>query len=214
MQLIDTPIQQAEAGWFTRRELQAYLGVGKNAVAAIVDRFDLTDVEGCFDDRDVWRRILHLEPVHDHGAHLLRIPLRDLHWVASQLGKASSTIRNEIARGVFPFGAGVQLGALDADSGPRLRRWCAPVFDAERRGIVLAAVRRVSCPTVVEDVLGLPPLDDFPELGPAEIVTIEPPIRSRELALRPGAALYLRQGRSRPWQGRPRPPPLRRWRDG
>jgi hypothetical protein len=179
MQSIDTPIQQAEAGWFTRRELQAYLGVGKNAVAAIADRFGLTEVEGCFDERDVWRRILHLAPVHEHGAYLLRIPLRDLHWVAGQLGKASSTIRNEIARGTFPFDSGVQLGALDADGGPRLRRWCAPVFDAERRGIVLAAVLTASRPTVVEDDLELPPLDGFPELSPAEIVTLEPPIRLR-----------------------------------
>jgi hypothetical protein len=179
MQSIDTPIQQAEAGWFTRSELQAYLGVGKNAVAAIADRFSLTDVERSFDERDVWRRILQLEPVHDHGAHLLRIPLRDIHWVAGQVGKASSTIRNEIARGVFPFGSGVQLGALDAEAGPRLRRWCAPVFEAECRGIMLAAVRRVSRPTVIEDVFGLPPLDVLPELSPADIVTIEPPMRLR-----------------------------------
>jgi hypothetical protein len=179
MQSIDTPIQQAEAGWFTRRELQAYLGVGKSAVAAIADRFGLTEVEGYFDEWDVWRRILHLEPVHDRGAHLLRILLRDIHWVVGQLGKASSTIRNEIARRAFPFDLGVQLGAFNADGGPRLRSWCAPVFDAERRGIALAAVRRVSRPTVVEDVFGLPPLDDFPELSPAEIVTLEPPIRLR-----------------------------------
>ena len=54
--------------------------------------------------------------------------------------------------------------------------------DAERismLGIALAAVRRVSRPTVVEDVFGLPPLDDFPELSPAEIVSLEPPIRLR-----------------------------------
>jgi hypothetical protein len=90
MHSIDTPIQQAEAGWFTRRELQAYLGVGKNAVGAISDRFGLTDVEGCFDERDVWRRILHLEPVHDHSAHLLRIPLRDIvPWVDAEPVMAS-----------------------------------------------------------------------------------------------------------------------------
>jgi hypothetical protein len=178
MQSIENPIQQAEAGWFSRRELQAYLRVGKNAVAAIADRFSLTEVEGCFDERDVWRRILHLEPVHDHGVHLLRIPLRDIRWVAGQLGKASSTIRNEIARGAFPFGSGVQLGALDADGGPRLRRWCAPVFLTERRGIPLASIRKASS-LIFGDDSGLPPLDDFAELSPAEIVTIEPPIRLR-----------------------------------
>ena len=179
MQSTGTPIQQTEAGWFTRRELQGYLGVGKNAVAAIADRFGLVSVDGCFDERDVWRRILNLQPVHDHGADLLRIPLRDIHWVAGQLVKASSTIRNEIARGTFQFDSGVQLGALDADGGPRLRRWCAPVFDAERRGTALAAVRKASSPIVVKDVFGLPPLDDFPGLSPAEIIMIEPAIRLR-----------------------------------
>lgn len=176
---IDTPIQQAEAGWFTRRELKAYLGVGKNAVAAIADRFSLTDVEGYFDERDVWRRILHLEPVHDRGAHLLRIPLRDIRRVAGQLGKAPSTIRNKIARGAFPFGSGVQLGALNADCGPRLRRWCAPLLDAERRGIVLAAIQKASSLIVVEDDFGLSPLDDFAGLSPAEVVVMAPPIRLR-----------------------------------
>jgi hypothetical protein len=179
MQSIDPPIQQAEAGWFSRRELRAYLGVGKNAVRAIADRFGLTDVEGCFDERDVWRRILHLEPVHDRGAHLLRIPLRDIRWVAGQLGKASSTIRNEIARGAFPFGSGVQLGALNADGGPRLRRWCAPVFHAERLGVALAGVRQPSGLIVGEDDSGLPPIDDLAGLSPVEVVTMAPPIRLR-----------------------------------
>jgi hypothetical protein len=179
MHSIDTPIQQVEAGWFTRSELQAYLGVGKNTVGAISDRFGLTDVEGCFDERDVWRRILHLEPVHNHGAHLLRIPLRDIRWVAGQLGKASSTIRNEIARGAFPFGSGVQLGALNSDGCPRLRRWCAAVFLMERREIPLAGIRKASSPIFGDDS-GLPPLDDFAALSPIEIVTIEPSIRLRQ----------------------------------
>ena len=134
MQSIDTPIQQAEAGWFTRLELQAYLGVGKNALprsrialASLISRGASTSgtsgVGSCISS-----------PVYDHGAHLLRIPLRDIHWVAAQLVTASSTIRNEIARGVFPFGSGVQLGALDADGGPRLRRWCVPVRCSVRVG--------------------------------------------------------------------------------
>jgi hypothetical protein len=176
MQLIDSPIQQAEAGWFSRRELQDYLGVGKNALTAIAERFGLTNVDGCFDERDVWRRLLDLEPMHNHGVELLRIPLRDIDWIAGQLGKASSTVRNEISRGSFPFGCGVQLGDLSKHS-PRTRRWCAPVFNAERRGIAIVSIQRAPQLTVADDAFGLPPLDDFAELSPAEIVMIEPPTR-------------------------------------
>jgi hypothetical protein len=178
MQSIGLPVQQTEAGWFNRRERQVYLGIGKNTVTAIADRFGLTCVDGCFDEPDVWRRLLDLEPVHDHGIHLLRMPLRDIHWVGAQPGEAASTTRNEISRGAFPFGSGVQLGALAADGGPRLRRWCAPVFDAERRGIAIAAGREASSLVVVEDDVGLLPLDDFAGLLPAEVVTMAPPIRT------------------------------------
>jgi hypothetical protein len=179
MHTTGAPIQQAEAGWFNRRELQQYLGVGKNAVAAIADRFGLNCIDGSYDERDVWRRILDLEPVHDHGVHLLRMPLRDIHWIAGRVGKAPSTVRNEIASGAFRFGRGVQIAATDTGRDARTRRWCEPVFNAELRSVALASVRKPTGPISGGEDLGLPPLDDAIAFIPTESVAIEPSLRLR-----------------------------------
>ena len=176
MQSIDTPIQQAEAGWFARREAQGYLEVGKNAVAAIADRFCLVSVDGCFEERDVWQKILeNLQPMHDHGADLLRIPLRDIHWVA---GQTRQGVINDPERD-RTWDLPIQLRGPTWRARRRRRsassRWCAPVFDAERRGTALAAVRKASSPIVVKDVFGLPPLDDFPGSEPCRNHHDDPP---------------------------------------
>ena len=163
MQTTGTPIEQTETGWFTRRELQEYLYVGKNAVSEIASRFRLTCIDGSYDERDVWRRILDLEPVHEHGAQLLRMPLRDIHWVAGRLGKAPSTIRNEIARGAFRFGCGVQIGATDTGRDLRTRRWCDAIFDAELHGIALASVRQQARPISGTDFFGCLPSTMSPD---------------------------------------------------
>jgi hypothetical protein len=179
MHTTGAPIQQAEAGWFNRRELQQYLGVGKNAVAAIADRFALTCIDGSYDERDVWLRVLDLEPVHDHGVQLLRVPLRDIHWVAGRVKKAPSTVRNEISRGAFRFGCGVQLGATDTAGHARSRRWCGPVFDAELSGVTLASLRKPNLQISSVEDLGLPPLDDVAAFMPVDEVAIGPPLRLR-----------------------------------
>jgi hypothetical protein len=116
--------------------------------------------------------------MHNHGVELLRIPLRDIDWIAGQLGKASSTVRNEISRGSFPFGCGVQLGDLSKHS-PRTRRWCAPVFNAERCGIAIASIRRAPQLTVADYAFGLPPLDNFCAMDPVGALPIDPQVRLR-----------------------------------
>ena len=67
MQPISTSVRQSQAGRFTRRELQEYLGVGRNAVPGIADRFKLACIDGSHDEREVWRRLLGLEAVGDTG---------------------------------------------------------------------------------------------------------------------------------------------------
>ena len=177
MQPISTSLRQSEEGWFTRRELQEYLGVGKNAVPGIADRFKLTCIDGSYDEREVWRRLLGLEPVGDPGVHLLRMGLRDIHWVAGLLGKATSTVRNEISSGTFPYGHGVQLGTRTEGQEPRLRRWCAPVLDAELRGVPLASIREASSVAWKSDDFGLPPLgDDLGEFAAAVIPAVPPKV--------------------------------------
>jgi hypothetical protein len=56
-----------------------------------------------------------------------------------------------------------------------LRRWCAPVLDAERRGVSLACIRQAPSVAWKSDDFGLPPLgDDRGEFADGAIPRVPP----------------------------------------
>lgn len=129
-------------GFLTSSELQFYLQVGKNEVAAIARRFDIPKREGRFREADVWRQLLELAPASDDAVSLLRVQLQDINWVADRLGRAASTIRDRIRNGSFGYPCGVQLGGGRVRT-PRLRRWLPGHFEAALTGRELTDLRRV-----------------------------------------------------------------------
>ena len=106
----------------TRDHLRKYLGVGRNRIPEILERFELHPVEGKFPIRAVWRQILWIEPVDAEQEALLREHLRPTGWVAAQVRRGHSTVRTKLREHRFEYPEpAVDLGDPDADS--RSKRW-------------------------------------------------------------------------------------------
>jgi hypothetical protein len=115
-------IEPRTPGLLSRRELQDYLNVGKNALPGIEARFNLAPVENHFPWRTIWRQVLRLEPADDEDALLLREQLQPIDWVARRIGGSPSSVRAKLRDGSFGYPwPVVDLGAADVVS--RSRRW-------------------------------------------------------------------------------------------
>ncbi|WP_154665098.1 hypothetical protein [Leisingera daeponensis] len=123
--------KQRRKGFFSKTELAEWLGVSRNSVAAIGERFGIREIENLFPEADVWRKILGIDPRHEEDRVLLRRPLQDSTWFASQTGIPPSTIRAKIREGTLEYPHGVQLSEeSEAGGPPRSRRWVACVIEA------------------------------------------------------------------------------------
>ncbi|WP_271881329.1 hypothetical protein [Phaeobacter italicus] len=123
--------KQRRKGFFSKTELAEWLGVSRNSVAGIAERFGIREIENLFPEADVWRKILGIDPRHEEDRVLLRRPLRDGTWFARQTGIPQSTIRAKIREGTLEYPHGVQLSEeSEAGGAPRSRRWIACVIEA------------------------------------------------------------------------------------
>jgi hypothetical protein len=130
------------SGLLTRQELADWLNVGINEVPRLLRRFHLTPIEGRFPVRSVWRQVLGVEPQDDDEAALLMERLQPITWVARQIGKAPSTVRNRLSEGTFEYpGPIADLG--DPKKTSRSRRWLPAQIRAARRGDPVPTFRAV-----------------------------------------------------------------------
>lgn len=146
MPIIDQPeiIIPKTSGLLSSQELGQYLSVGRNEIPGIAQRFSLMRLEGHFPERDVWRKILGVEPEDDDAVALLRTQLQDINWVAARIGRAASSVRRRVQNGTFDYPYGVQLGDVSKDGPkPRLRRWLPAVIIATKLGDEIAGLRAV-----------------------------------------------------------------------
>lgn len=162
--MLDAPsiIEPKTPGLLSRRELQDYLNVGKNALPGIVERLNLTPLENRFPWRSIWRQILHLEPADDAEAMLLREQLQPIDWVTRKIGAKPSTIRAKIRAGTFGYpGPVVDLAPSDVVS--RSKRWVPAQIRAAIQG------------------------DPVPLFTPVEPIPRDPEVRTRPVAAKPAA---------------------------
>ncbi|MZR14574.1 hypothetical protein GQE99_16260 [Maritimibacter sp. DP07] len=150
------PVVPAVPVGLTRSELGTWLGIGKNEVGKVIARFGLVSLEGYFPERDIWEKILEVQPTTDTAAWALREPLADVHWVAWMTGKRPSTIRNKVRAGTFDYGAGVQLGARTGTVNARLRRWNRECIRARREGRAEPEFMRVETDAQVDNAAETP----------------------------------------------------------
>lgn len=123
--------KQRRPGFYTATELGDWLGVSRNSVPEIAERFGLKRSEGNYPEADVWRKILGIDPRHEADRELLRRPLAASEWVARKTGTPPSTLRSKVKQGTFEYPLGVQLGEASDDRGaPRSRRWIPCIIDA------------------------------------------------------------------------------------
>ena len=120
-----------EPGFFAQSELATWLGVSRNSVADIADRFGLRPLEGRFPEAEVYRKILRIDPRDDHDRDCLRRPLEGSGWLSRTTGVPASSIRSRVRNGSFDYPLGVQLSETsEGGAEPRSRRWIACVIEA------------------------------------------------------------------------------------
>ncbi|WP_297976221.1 hypothetical protein [uncultured Amaricoccus sp.] len=137
-----TTIVPKTPGLLTRQELADLVNVGINEIPRLLGQFHLMPIEGCFPVRSVWRQVLGVEPQDDEDAALLMEQLQPITWVAAQIGKGSSTVRNKLSEGTFEYpGPIADLG--DPEKTSRSRRWLPAQIRAARRGDAVPTFRAV-----------------------------------------------------------------------
>ncbi|MFZ3584857.1 hypothetical protein ACOI1H_22290 [Loktanella sp. DJP18] len=123
--------KQKRPGFYSGKELAIWLGVSRNSIPDVAERFRITSIEGLYPEADVWRRILMISPRHEDDRRLLRKPLQGSVWLARRTGVPSSTVRAKIRKGTFEYPRGVQLSEAKEDGGPpRSRRWIPCIIEA------------------------------------------------------------------------------------
>jgi hypothetical protein len=129
-------------GLLTRQEFVDWLNVGINEVPRLLGRFHLTPIEGRVPVRSAWRQLLRVEPTDDDEARVLMEQLQPITWIAAQIGRAPSTVRNKLSKGAFEYpGPIVDLG--DPEKIGRSRRWLPAQVRAARRGDAVPTFRTV-----------------------------------------------------------------------
>jgi hypothetical protein len=129
-------------GLLTRCDFAEFLNVGINEVPRLVRQFHLTPLEGHFPVRSVWRQVLCLEPQGDDDEALLMEQLQPITWVAAQIGRAASTVRDKLRDGTFEYPAPIaDLG--DPEKTSRSRRWLPAQILAARNGDPVPMFRAV-----------------------------------------------------------------------
>lgn len=124
-----------DPGFFALGELGIWLGVSRNSVAEIAERFGLCAMEGRYPEAEVYRKILGIEPRDDQDRDLLRRPLEGSGWLSRKTGVPASTIRAKVRKGTFAYPLGVQLSETsDGGAKPRSRRWIPCVIEPLAEG--------------------------------------------------------------------------------
>lgn len=149
-ELYRKPIIPASPAGLSTDELRRYLGVGRNNVSAIAQRFGIENLHGIYPESVVWRQLFGLTPDDDAARAALREPLADINWVSCATGVARSTIRDHLRSGTWQYDRGVQLGDDGKTQVPRLRRWIPALIRS----------RRFASP--VPDFSSIPPLPVTP----------------------------------------------------
>ncbi|MGR3454604.1 hypothetical protein [Pseudooceanicola sp.] len=124
-----------DPGFLSPGELGTWLGVSRNSVADIAERFGLHSIEGRFPEAEVFRKILGIDPRDEQDRVRLRRPLEGARWLSRRTGVPASTVRAKIRKGTFGYPLGVQLSETSDDGAePRSRRWLPCVIDAIAEG--------------------------------------------------------------------------------
>lgn len=125
-------------GFFAPGELGTWLGVSRNSVAEIAERFGLRAIEGRYPEAEVYRKILGIEPRDDQDRDLLRRPLEGTGWLSRKTGVPASTVRAKVRKGTFAYPLGVQLSETsEGGAEPRSRRWIPCLIESLAEGMAL-----------------------------------------------------------------------------
>jgi len=142
-EMVRQPIIPAKPAGLSTEELRRYLGVGRNAVSGIAQRFGIEKVHGLYPEPVVWRQLFGFAPDDDAARALLREPLTDINWVAWLTGHPHSTISAALREDRWRYDCGVQLGEAAGTMHPRSRRWLPCLLRAQITGAATASFRLV-----------------------------------------------------------------------
>ena len=135
-------VPHSSAG-LTTEELRRYLGVGRNTITPVAQRFGIEKLHGVYPEYVVWRQLFGVVADNDAAQAALREPLADLNWLSNATGVPSSTIRDHLRRGNWQYDNGIQLGDETMPSPPRLRRWLPALIRSDLCGIPLPQFTRI-----------------------------------------------------------------------
>ncbi|WP_146681611.1 hypothetical protein [Thioclava sp. F28-4] len=133
-ELFRDPITPAKPAGFNTQELRLYLGVGRNSVTDITQRFGIDKIHGLYPECNIWRQLFGIAPSDEVAKAQLREPLADIAWVSRMTGVPLSTLRNSLRNRQWRYDYGVQLGQDDGEAYPRLRRWIPALIRAQAIG--------------------------------------------------------------------------------
>ena len=127
--------QPRHPGFFTLGELGVWLGISRNSVGDVAERFGLHAIDGRYPEAEVYRKILGIDPRDDQDRERLRRPLEGAGWLSRKTGVPASTARAKVRNGTFGYPHGVQLsGVSEGGAEPRSRRWIPCVIEALSEG--------------------------------------------------------------------------------